>query len=89
MVQVGKAALHQRTHEVQHHGGALVAAEQKLRVGLPGGGGKFGAIDVIAAITGQADSVAGLLGGRARFGVLPGETADADHRLAGADHQHE
>ena len=33
MVQVGEPALHQRADEIQREGGALVAAQQKLRIG--------------------------------------------------------
>ena len=89
VVEVGEAALDQGAHEVQHHGGAFVAAEQELGIGPAGLGGEFGAVDVIAAIGRQADAVAGLLGGGARLGVLAGEASDADYRTARAHHQNQ
>ena len=89
MVQVGEAALHQRADEVERHGSALVAAQQELRVGPAGFGGELGAVDVIAAIGGQADAVAGFQIGGAGLGVLAGEASDADHGPARADHQHQ
>ena len=59
MVQVGEAAFDQRADEVERQGGALVAAQQELRIGPAGIRGELGAVDVVAAIGRQADAVAG------------------------------
>ena len=89
MVQVGEAAFHQGADEVQGEGGALVAAQQELRVGRARLGGELRPVDDVAAIGGQANAVARLLAGGARLGVLPGEAADADHGPLRAHHQHQ
>ena len=46
------------------------------------GGGELGRVDDVAAIARQRDAAARLGVGRARLGVLAGDAADADHRLA-------
>ena len=51
--------------------------------------GEFGAVDQIAAIARQTDSVAGFRVRRARLGILTRETANAQHRHAQSVHQHQ
>ena len=89
MVQIGEATLHQRADEVERHGSALVAAQQKLRVGPAGIGGELGAVDIIAAIGGQADAVSSFQIGGAGLGVLAGKPSDTDHGPPRANHQHQ
>ena len=49
VMQVRKSAVDQRAHEVEGDRGALVAAEEQLRIGPPIGGGEGVAVDQIAA----------------------------------------
>ena len=84
MVQVGEAAIDQRAHEVHGQRRTGVRGQHPLRVRLSGRGGEFRAIDHVAAITWQADAIAGFGVGRTRLGVLPGEAAHPYHRQAQA-----
>ena len=63
VVQVGKAAVHQRTHEVQGQGRALVAPQQQLRIGTACLGGELGAIDQVAPVGRQCHPVTRLVFG--------------------------
>ena len=54
VMQIGEAAVDQRTHEVERQRRALVAAQQQLRIGAPRLRRKFGPIDQVAAIGRQA-----------------------------------
>src|ERR1019366_3734733 len=85
MVEVGEAAFDEGADEVERHGGALVAAQEELGVGPADFGGELGAVDVIAAIGGEADAAAGFQVGGAGFGVLAGEASYADDGAARAD----
>jgi hypothetical protein len=74
MMQIGEAAVDQRAHEIQRERGALVAAQQQLRIRLALRRAESGPIDVVAAVARQGQAVARLSIRRARLGILPGET---------------
>ncbi len=89
MVQVRETAVDQRPHEVQGERGALVPAQQQLRIRLPFRRAETGTIDIVAAVGGQRHPVAGLGIRRARLGVLTGEPSDPDDGLLHALQQHQ
>ena len=89
MMQIGKAAVDQRPHEIQGQRGAFVAAQQQLGVRLAFRRAESGPIDIVAAVYRQRQSVASFGIGRARLGVLPGETADPHDGLFQALQQHQ
>jgi hypothetical protein len=66
-----------------------MAEQQARRVGGACRGGEFGAIDEVAAITGQGEAIAGLQVRGAWLGVLAGDAPDPDHPLLQALHQNQ
>ncbi len=89
MMEVGEATVHQGTNEIERQRGALVAAQQELRIGGAVGGGERRAIDEVAAIGRKRDPRLFLEVRGARFRVLPREAADADDPPLRAVHQHQ
>jgi hypothetical protein len=89
MVEVGEAALGQGAYEVEGQGGPAMAEQQARRVGGARRAGELGAIDQVAAITGQSDAIPGLQVRRSWLGVLAGDAPDPDHPLLQALHQNQ
>ncbi len=89
VMQIGEAAVDQRTHEVHGQRRMRVSLDHPLRIGPACGGGEFRAIDQVTAETGQAHSVTNLQIGRARLRILAGKTAHPQHRLLQPVHQHQ
>ena len=89
VMQVGEAAINQRTHEVHRHRRARMRLDHTARIRHPRLRGEVRTIDDIAAITGQGDAVAGLTIGRTRLGVLTGKPAHPHHRHLQPMHQHQ
>ena len=89
LVQVGVAAGGEGAALVQRHGGAVVGAQQAVRVGRAGLGGEVEAVDRVAAVGGQLDVVADLGRPRPGLGELAGHPADLDDRHAGPVGQHD
>ena len=90
MMQIGEAAVDQRTHEVHRQRRFRMRFDQALRIcGTRLPRLNSGRIDDIAAIARQGHAVACFGIGRTRLGVLAGETADAHDRQLETVHQHE
>src|SRR5689334_8977211 len=75
VMKVGKAAFDEGPDEVQGERGALVAAQQELRIGGAAFEREVGPVDDIAAVGGEGDAAAGLFIGGARLRVLSCEAA--------------
>ncbi|KAG1388192.1 hypothetical protein G6F60_013812 [Rhizopus arrhizus] len=88
-MQVGEAAIDQRTHEVHRHRRMRVGLQHPLRVGQARRFGERRRIDHVTTVAGQGHAIAGFGIGRTRLGVLAGKAPNADHRLAQAVHQHQ
>jgi hypothetical protein len=73
MMEVGEAAVDERSDEVEREGGPLVAAQQQHRIRHSIGLGELDAVDDVAAVAGQADAIPGFDVRRTRLGVLAGE----------------
>jgi len=89
VVQIGEAALDQRTHEVQRQRRALITAQQQLRIRRTPLGGKVRTVDQVTAIARQRDPGPGLGVRRAGLGVLTGHAPHADDGFLEAVQQHE
>ena len=89
MMQVGEPAVDERAHEIERERGALVAAQQQLRIGLALRHCETRPIDVVAPVRRQRHSAAGLGVRRARLRILTGEPADPDDGLFQALQQHQ
>ena len=89
MMQIGKAAINQRPHEIHRHRRTRMRLDHAARIGHPRLRGEVRAIDDIAAVAGQGDAVAGLAIGRSRLSVLTGKPAHPHHRHFQPMHQHQ
>ena len=87
--QVGVAAGGERAREVQRGRRRVVDVDEALRVVLARLRGEVEAVDGVAPVGRERDTVARLGVARARLGVLAGETADLDHRDAGRVGEHD
>ncbi len=81
VMQIGEAAVDQRADEIQCQCGALITAQNHLRIGNPVFSSERAAIDEIAAETRQGCSFACLDVGRPRLGVLARHTSYTNDRL--------
>ena len=88
-MQVGVAAGGERPAQVQRDGGAVVGAQQPVRVGRAVGRGEVEPVHRVAAVGGQLDPGAGLGRPGPGLGVLPGQPADLDDRHARAVGEHD
>ena len=89
VMQVGEAAVTQRTYKIERERGAFVAAQQQRGVRLTCFRGELGAIHQIATERGQRDAVARLGIRRSGFGVLARHAADANDGFLETVQQHE
>ena len=89
MMQVGEAAVDERTDEVQRECRALVAAHQAARIRRARRGVECRAVHQIAAVGREREAVAGLGVARAGLRVLAGKATDAGHAALAALHQHQ
>ena len=89
VMHVREAAVDQRAHEVEGERGALVTAQQQLRVRLAVDGRERGPVDEVAAIARQRDAVARLRVRRPRLRELARDASDAYHRLLESVQQHD
>ena len=89
VVQIGKAAVDQTAHEVDRHCRIGVTFDQSPRVGDACFRRELGRVDQITAIGRQGDAVAGFQIGRARLGVLAGESSESNHTRRQTMHQHQ
>ena len=88
LMQVGVSALRQGAQEVERRGGLSVGAHHALGVGFARRRVEFDAVDDIAAIAGQLDSVPGFGGRRTRLRELAGDAPHLDHRQRRAEAEH-
>ena len=89
VLQIGVAALREGAQQVQRGGRLAIGHMHALRVRRPGRFGEIDAVDDVAAIARQLDTVLRLGGRGARLGELAGDAADLHHRKAAGIGQHD
>ena len=89
MMKICKTAIDQRTDEIERQRRALVGPQHEAGIGFTVLCGERAAVDEIASITRQRDSITRLEIRTARLGVLARHPPDPDDRLAQAHHQHQ
>ena len=86
--QIGIAALGKSAQEIECRGRLTISRDLPLRVGHARGGVKFNAIDDVAAIAGQFNTIDCFGISRARLGKLSGHPTDLNDRQLGTISQH-
>ena len=89
MVEIREATVDEGADEIERQRGALVTAQQKLRIEGAIVGGEGRAVDQVAAIGRKRHSTLLFEVGGARLGILAREASDPDDRALRAVHQHE
>ena len=88
MVQIRKTALNEGADEIDREARALIGAEQQGRIRHTLRCGESRPVDHVAPVSRQRQPVPGFRIGRARLGILSGETPQANDPLLAPLHQH-
>ena len=91
LLEVGIATGREGAKQVERRRGLVVGADHPLRIRVAAAAVKFDAVDDIAAIAGQLDSILYFDIGRPRFGKLAGHASELHNRqfrCIGQHHRH-
>jgi len=89
VVQICETAVDERSNKIDGERRALIASEQKHRIGFSRLGRELGSIDDITAVRRQRNPVASLGIGRPGLGVLPSHATHSNDRFLETVGQHE